>query len=130
MNINSNFTSIQAQHYNKKAATPAFGQKYQFGDVMTIMSGAFAHNIDSVDKTVADLLGKKVGNTMEKTCDYFQVKKILNKKYPELKEAANSFYDALSAKNPNHLSIDKDDAARIVAKEAEKFGRKFIDIEL
>jgi len=130
MNINSNLTSIQSQTLNKRAATPAFGTKYPFGDVMTIMSGAFAHNMDSVDKTIADIMGKKAGNVTEKTCDYFHVKNLLNKKYPNLHEAAKSFYNALSANNPNHFQINKDDAARIIEQEAKKFGSNFIDIEI
>lgn len=130
MNINQNFTSIQAHTVNKKAELPSFGKKYPYEDIMSIVSGGFNTNMDRLDKTIADILGKKVGNQLEKTVDYFRARKLINDKYPELKKASDSLYQALTSVNPNHFAIPKDKVAEIIEKQSQKYGNKFIDIEI
>ncbi len=130
MNINSKLNLIQAQNCNQKTAVPAFGKKYPFTDVMTIMSGTYAHNEASVSKTVEELLGRKGSNPMEQFLDFLNAGNKLNKKYPELKRYADSFYNAVNKNSQNPFSITKEDAARVIAKETEKYGSKFIDVEI
>lgn len=130
MQIGSNLNSYHAQPINKRANSPSFEKKYPFEDVMTIMSGAFAHNMESSLKTTASILKTNVGDITKQTADYFRAKTLLNKKYPELVPYAESFVKALDSINPNHFGISKEQAAKVVDSEAQKYGSKFIDIEV
>lgn len=130
MIINSKFTPNYAQQLNSKPAATSFGKKYPYEDIMAIVSGSFHPNMERVDQTVADILGKKAGNIMERTCDYFKVKNQINKKYPDLKQHADKLYGALTSVNPNHFAISNDKLAEVLEKQSKKYGSKFIDIEI
>lgn len=108
----------------------SFGQKYPFGDVMSIMSACYAHNTESVNKTCASIMKREVGKDVASHRRNFNdARDLLVVKYLNLREAAAKYAQAIDKENSNHFAIPKERMEEIVKEQAKKFGSDTIDIE-
>ena len=123
---------ILPYNYQNSRNTPAFGQKYPYADIMTIMSGSYVKSIqESSEKTVASILNKPLGNdSIERFEDGVAARRILWTNRPDLMPFAESFEEALNKINKNHFAIKPQEAQQAIESEIQKFGSRFIDIEL
>lgn len=130
MHINSNSSLYSTSKISKSVKAPVFGTKYPFEDVMAIMSGSFAHNIDSTSRTAVSILKCNAGNSLRLAEYYLKARTVLQKKYLELIPVAENFRKALDEINYNHFAISKEQASKIIDNESKKYGSRFIDIEI
>ena len=126
MFINSNFTFNNT--CKKLNNNPSFGKYYPYEDIMSIMSGAYAHNIHSSSKSVAALLKTDVGDFGKRSEDYSRAKAFLIQTHPELIPLAENFKKALDKINTNHFKISKEQVLDVIDNETKKYGSIFIDI--
>lgn len=108
----------------------SFGQKYPFGDVMSIMSACYAHNTESVNKTCASIVKREVGNVASQRKNFNEARDLLVLNYRNLREAAARFSQAIDKENSNHFAIPKERMEEIVKEQAKKFGSDTIDINV
>lgn len=111
----------------QKPKNVSFGQKYPYGDVMSIMSCSFVTGIEeSVERTVSSIIGGK--HNPEKYLDHLEARSILMQKCPDLEKYSAHFREALNELNYNHFAITVEDAADIVNHESALYGSKFVDV--
>lgn len=108
----------------------SFGQKYPFGDVMSIMSACYAHNTESVNKTCASIVKREVGNVASQRRNFNEARDLLVLEYRNLREVAARYSEAIDKENPNHFAISKERMEEIVKEQAKKFGSDTIDINV
>lgn len=108
----------------------SFGQKYPFGDVMSIMSACYAHNTESVNKTCASIVKREVGNVASQRRNFNEARDLLVLEYRNLREVAARYSEAIDKENSNHFAIPKERMEEIVKEQAKKFGSDTIDINV
>ncbi len=109
----------------------SFGQKYPFGDVMSIMSACYAHNTESVNKTCASIMKREVGkDAASQRRNFNDARDLLVFEYRNLREVAARYSQAIDKENSNHFAIPKERMEEIVKEQAKKFGSDTIDIEV
>lgn len=108
----------------------SFGQKYPFGDVMSIMSACYAHNTESVNKTCGSIVKREVGDIASQRKNFNEARDLLVLNYRNLREAAARFSQAIDKENSNHFAIPKERMEEIVKEQAKKFGSDTIDINV
>ena len=109
----------------------SFGQKYPFGDVMSIMSACYAHNTESVNKTCASIMKREVGKDVaSQRRNFNDARDLLVFEYRNLREVAARYSQAIDKENSNHFAIPKERMEEIVKEQAKKFGSDTIDIKV
>ena len=115
---------------NFRNQNTSFGQKYPFGDIMSIMSACYAHNTESVNKTCASIVKRDVGDIASQRRNFNEARDLLVVKYLNLREAAAKYAQAIDKENSNHFAIPKERMEEIVNAQAKKFGSDTIDIDI
>ena len=109
----------------------SFGQKYPFGDVMSIMSACYAHNTESVNKTCASIMKREVGKDVaSQRRNFNDARDLLVFEYRNFREVAARYSQAIDKENSNHFAIPKERMEEIVKEQAKKFGSDTIDIKV
>ena len=122
MEISLNFNACP-----QKSKNVSFGQKYPYGDVMSIMSSSFVTGIEeSVEKTVSSLIKGK--HNPERYLDHLEARSILMQKCPDLVQNSERFRERLNNITYNHFAITVEDARNIIDTESALYGSKFVDI--
>lgn len=122
MEISSNFNICP-----QKPKSVSFGQKYPYGDVMSIMSSSFVTGIEeSVEKTVSSLIKGK--HNPERYLDHLEARSILLQKCPDLIPNSEHFRERLNNITYNHFAITVEDARNVIDTEAALYGSKFVDV--
>lgn len=130
MEISSNLNVCKPQ----MSQNVAFGMKKSLplSDVMSIITGSPVTGTQkSVEETVQKIINRAPrAEVNDRYLDYIDARSILLQRCPELIPAAEKFRNALDNISYNHFAITKEDAAMIVDKAAEKYGSKFVNVEI